>query len=423
MSHDHAESAAAHGARCKQAQRQQAPGHSRGWPGQAVQTPRTPAFAAAALLMTAALVAGCTGSPASPAAKPPASSAAANCLLTPASSCYAPRQFRVAYGIQSWLDKGIDGRGETVTVVAPPPQANTTPPASTVPVVRSSSSLAAPPPGSLPGTTDILKDLAAFDRMFRLPAARIQVVTTLAGSASPWQASAEEVQDLEVVHAVAPGATLRLVRLPGTVLDSAATATTDMIAALRLAVAHTDVASIGWSLGEHFFSTAQVAELHAILRAAAAQHVTVAAGSGDNGSVTTSAAGLPVKEVGLPAADPLALAVGGTTLTANPLTGSYLRETTWNGATPSFSVSLGASGGGFSHRYARPSYQDGVPGITTMRGVPDVAGDANQQGGLPVIFGGAGNQIASNSGTSAATALWAGIIALEIGRASCRERV
>jgi hypothetical protein len=45
-----------------------------------------------------------------------------DCLLAPV-SCYAPALFRVEYGIQPLLDKGIDGRGETVTVVAvaPPP--------------------------------------------------------------------------------------------------------------------------------------------------------------------------------------------------------------------------------------------------------------------------------------------------------------
>jgi subtilase family serine protease len=124
------------------------------------------------------------------------------------------------------------------------------------------------------------------------------------------------------VHTVAPAATLRVVLLPSDVLASAANATADMIAALRLAVSGTDVASIGWSLGEHFFTAAQVAQMHSILLGAAAHHVTVAASSGDNGSVSDFYGGTPVMEVSLPASDPLALAVGGTTLTANPLTGT-----------------------------------------------------------------------------------------------------
>jgi subtilase family serine protease len=372
---------------------------------------------AAALLLSGVLVAGCTGGPGSPATTAPTrsaqSAADSSCLLPPASSCYAPHQFRVAYGIQPLLDSGIDGRGETVTVLAPPPLPNSAAPAPSVPAAQSSSAAAAPPPGASPVTTDIRKDLKAFDSMFGLPAARIQVVATLAGSASPRQGSAQEVQDLQVAHAVAPAATLRVVPLPADVLDSAATATADMIAGLRLAVSHTDVASIGWSLGEHFFTPAQVAQMHSILRRAGARHVTVVASSGDNGAISNEYGGTPVKEVSLPASDPLALAVGGTTLTANPSTGTYVSETTWNGATGSFSVSPGASGGGFSHLYARPAYQHGVPGISTKRGVPDVAGEASEQGGIPIVFA-AGGQSSINQapGTSASTALWAGLMAL-----------
>jgi kumamolisin len=372
----------------------------------------------AALFLSGVLVAGCTGSsghPATTAATGSApSSANSGCLFPPASSCYAPHQFRVAYGIQPLLDSGIDGRGVTVTVLEPPQLLNAQgAQSSTVPVAQSSSAPAAPPPAASPATTDIRKDVAAFDRMFRLPAARIQVVASLAGSASPWQGSGEEVQDLEVVHTVAPAATLRVVLLPANVLDSAANATADMIAALRLAASGTDVASIGWNLGEHFFSKAQVAQMHSILRGAASHHVTVAASSGDNGAVSESYGGTPLEEVSLPASDPLALAVGGTTLTANPVTGTYTGETTWNGATSSVSVTPGASGGGFSHRYPRPAYQDGVAGISTRRGVPDVAGDADQLGGLPVVFAGdSQSAISTAPGTSAATALWAGLMAL-----------
>ena len=108
------------------------------------------------------------------------------------------------------------------------------------------------------------------------------------------------------------------------------------------------------------------------------------ASSGDTGpfsdmqafASTPTAPGTPVKEVSLPASDPFVLAVGGTTLTANPATGAYISETAWNTSAPSFSQAR-ASGGGFSHMYARPAYQDGVPGIGAMRGVPDVAGDAD----------------------------------------------
>jgi subtilase family serine protease len=138
------------------------------------------------------------------------------CLEDP---CYSPQQIQVAYGIQPLLERGIDGRGETVTAVVP------------VPVPSQ-------------GPSDIRQDLAAFDSMFHLPAARIEVVTSLVPSASRWQATGEELGDLEAVHAVAPAATLRVVLFPASWDNSPANATADMLAALLLVVSHTDVASI-----------------------------------------------------------------------------------------------------------------------------------------------------------------------------------
>ena len=38
-------------------------------------------------------------------------------LYCESAPCYTPHHFRVAYGIQPLLDSGIDGRGETVTVL------------------------------------------------------------------------------------------------------------------------------------------------------------------------------------------------------------------------------------------------------------------------------------------------------------------
>jgi subtilase family serine protease len=349
-----------------------------------------------ALLLNVVVVAGCGGGSASPATTAPARPAPSSAVVSdclPSGLCYAPYLFQVAYGIQPLLDRGIDGRGETVTVLAPaPPQ----------------SAPAAPPPASNgpPAATDVRQDLKAFDSIFRLPAARIQIVTTLAGSASPWQASGDEAGDLEIVHAVAPAATLRVVLVgPGS----------DMLAGLRLAGSGTDVVSTSWNVGEHYFTAAQVAQMHSILLGAAAHHVTVIASSGDSGGFSdTPGGGTPVREVSLPASDPLVLAVGGTTLTANPSTGAYIGETAWNNEGSFTQEELPeVSGGGFSRLYARPAYQDGVPGISAMRGVPDVAGDADQQGGLSLVLAGGGKTwIASASGTSGSAALWGGLMAL-----------
>jgi signal transduction histidine kinase len=58
----------------------------------------------------------------------------------------------------------------------------------------------------------------------------------------------------------------------------------------------------------------------------------VVAASGDKGAASDLHFGsaIPVKEVSLPASDPLVLAAGGTSLTADRATGAYIGETAWN---------------------------------------------------------------------------------------------
>jgi subtilase family serine protease len=312
-----------------------------------------------------------------------------DCLTASPPGCYTPQQFRTAYDIQPLLDRGIDGRGETVSVIV----------------------FAADPATPPPVVTDIRQDLATFDSLFRLPPARISVVNTLARASSPWDATLEEIMDTEIVHAVAPGAALRVVLMPNPPQSTPASTAAGMVAALPPAIRDTDVVSFSGALGEHFFSPAQVAQMRGILRQAAARHVTVVAASGDSGAVSSSYGfgTTPVKEVSLPASDPYVLGVGGTTLTAAPQTGSYIGETTWNQIVPGEADF--ASGGGFSGIFARPAYQDGVPGAQATRGVPDVAGDASTGLALTRETGGGSYELVPAGGTSAATPLWGGLIA------------
>jgi subtilase family serine protease len=358
---------------------------------------------AAALAVAAAvavLAAACGGSSSAPSvssgAAAPASSpdgAVADCLT--ASRCYAPRQFRVAYGIQPLLDRGIDGRGVTVIL---PEEAQT---------------------GSAhpPEVTDIRQDVTDSDSRFGLPPARIQVITTLAGSsASPWLAGLEEVEDTELVHTVAPDATIvELLVGPADVSTPAKFAAT-FATLVRIAVRHADVISLSGSWGEHLFTSGEVATINSALEYAAVRHVTFVASSGDGGAISVLGrlgSTTPVKEVSLPASDPLVLAAGGTNLTANRVTGAYISETAWNNLLAKGPQSE-ASGGGFSHLFARPAYQDGVPGIGAMRGVPDVAADASGTTGMALAVSGPGGGYAliGADGTSAAAPFWAGLIAL-----------
>jgi len=312
-------------------------------------------------------------------------------------TCYAPDQVRVAYGIKPLLDRGIDGRGQTVVLLEEP--------------------------AGLSGGTDLRADLALFDRLFGLPAAQLQVVTSLVHGASRWLAGAEEVADAEIVHALAPAAVIRVVFFRATAGTGASSAIAAIAAALQLAMSQGGVISISYGWGERCISPDGATQLNSALQAARDRHVTVVASSGDLGAASLPCPGagnasVPVKGVNLPASDPLVLAVGGTTLQASHVTGAYAGETAWNTAPqPPLTAHSYASGGGFSGLFPRPAYQDGVPGTGRGRGVPDVAADASwgaASTGMALAFAQPKGQYAviPASGTSAAAALWAAVIAL-----------
>jgi subtilase family serine protease len=311
------------------------------------------------------------------------------CTLPPGQNCYSVQAFRNAYGISPLLKRGTDGRGRTVVIVAWPTSA--APPASTI----------------LP--TDIFQDVAAFDEYFHLPSVKLTVVRGTTPKASADLAIGEEVEDVEMVHAVAPGAAIRVV-LTGPrsySADAAINDLKDVVSASKGA----DIVSMSGGAWEDCFSAAQLAEAHSLISQLVDRHITVTAASGDAGAadVSCSAPFAPVRKRGVqyPASDPLVLAVGGTTLVANPNTGSYVSETAWN------DPNHGASGGGFSSVFAHPSYQDGVGGIGAHRGVPDVAGDAGDSTGLALINKlPSGPIMATAAGTSAGAPFWAGLVAL-----------
>jgi len=365
-------------------------------------------------------LAGCQSSEATKAAAKPAATAPAVVTVTAASHvktlsdcrdltpalCYGVRQFLTAYGIEPLLSRGIDGRGQGLVLLE---------------LVPSETHSAT--------TSDIRDDLAIFDGLFGLPAARLQVITRFAGAGSPYLAGGEEAMDAEMVHAVAPAATIRIILLPqGT--GNLHVGGTRFIEALRLAPSLGDIVSITLGVSERCVTPAQAAKLNSALQYDEDRHVTVIASSGDDGAAAGPCSGaestLPVRAVILPASDPLVLAAGGTTLEANHSTGAYMGETAWN--SPAVRLPAGAptppasaqaellpraSTGGFSSLFSRPAYQDGVPGIGHTRGVPDVSADADNHTGMAVAFRlTPGNVVTPADGTSAASPFWAGIVAL-----------
>ena len=329
--------------------------------------------------------------------------------LTPA-LCYGVRQFLTAYGVEPLRRQGIDGRGQSVVLLEfAPSQASSATAAAT--------------------NSDLRQDLASFDGLFDLPAARIQIVTRFAGASNPYLAGGEEAADAEMVHAVAPAATIRVVLLPEGNGHLQATGAT-FIDALRLAPSLGSIVDITAGISEQCVTSSQAAKLNAALQADEDRRVTVIASSGDNGAAGISCTANPapklVRAVNLPASDPLVLAVGGTTLTANKTSGTYISESVWS--SPAGSLPAGApkvppsvlaellpkgSNGGFSRLFARPSYQDGLAAIGQMRGVPDVAADAGSHTGMAIAFRlPPGNVVTPADGTSAASPFWAGLVAL-----------
>jgi subtilase family serine protease len=285
----------------------------------------------------------------------------------------------VAYGVTPLLSRGIDGSGEIVVM----PEL-------------------AQAPASNGGSTDIRQDLAAFDSKFGLPPARLQVVNTIAQSKTPYLAAGkEEVEDTEMVHAIAPGAILDVVLMPADVLSSNADMAAAITQVIRVGVAlHAAVISISASGGEHLRTRAEWAVTNAALEQAREQHVTVVASSGDTGAISDD--GPPV-QVSMPASDPLVLAVGGTTLDAARPAGTYQGEIAWND-------SANASGGGYSGLFPRPSYQDGLARAGVTRGAPDVAANADPATAMAIEY--SDGNLRPAEGTSASTPLWAGVIAL-----------
>ncbi|HWY24591.1 MAG TPA: hypothetical protein VNX47_06710, partial [Nevskia sp.] len=143
------------------------------------------------------------------------------------------------------------------------------------------------------------------------------------------------------------------------------------------------------------------------LHVAAALGITICAAAGDGGSGDGLSDGQA--HVDFPASSPHVLACGGTSLTAQGA--SVAGEVVWNDGS-----SGGATGGGVSGFFALPAWQAGLQVVDssggasplTMRGVPDICGDADPQTGYAVRVDGSDTVI---GGTSAVAPLWAGLIA------------
>jgi kumamolisin len=212
----------------------------------------------------------------------------------------------------------------------------------------------------------------------------------------------EVMLDIEVVGAIVPAARIAVYFAPNTdagFLDAITTAMHDT-------THRPSVISISWGGPESAWTTQAMTAFDNALQSAAAMGITVCVASGDNGS--SDGVGDGADHVDFPASSPHALACGGTSVQAG--NGMIATEAGWNDGAQG-----GAGGGGVSSFFALPAWQAGLTvdkagqtGPLTMRGVPDVSGNADPDTGYNVRVDGTPTVL---GGTSAVAPLWAGLIA------------
>lgn len=217
---------------------------------------------------------------------------------------------------------------------------------------------------------------------------RLQATSVPGGANAPGQddKSDGEVQlDIEVAGSIAPAADLRVWFAPNTGQG--------FYQAVQAAIADPQgppaAVSISWGSSESRWAPQDMDAMDQLFQSAAARNITVCVASGDYGSSDDSPDGSD--SVDFPASSPNVLGCGGASFAA---TG----EVAWNNE-------QGASGGGFSVHFPRPSYQSG----DQWRGVPDVCGDADPETGYKIEVNGAAKIL---GGTSAVAPLWSAFVAL-----------
>jgi subtilase family serine protease len=259
----------------------------------------------------------------------------------------------------------------------------------------------------------------------------------------------EVALDVETSHAIAPMANILLVH-SNNAETLGVQGFPNMMKAEDYVVSNhlAQVISQSFASAEDAFNgTASLENLRYAFKNAAANGVTVLGSSGDGGvandmksPVSEGGSLIPEPTVEWPASDPLVTGVGGTYLCTDPNAGSNQPRTsffksgigakcgsnTFNAAHAA-EVAWTFSGGGFSHVFARPSYQAGplpagsTPIPASARGVPDIAFQASAATGALVYLSlpPDGNDSNVNQtgwydigGTSLSCPQWAGLVAI-----------
>jgi Pro-kumamolisin, activation domain len=290
-------------------------------------------------------------------------------------SYYTPDQIQTAYNLNGLYGKGFHGEGQTVALFE-------------LDTFQSG-------------------DLSAYESCFGHSHTTIQTIKAGSGTVPSDSGIVEAELDAELVLSTAPS-------LGTLVMYEAANDTADYNAEwARIVQDAPPVVSTSWGSCESDAGQQEANQENSFYAIAAAQGQSIFAASGDSGSSGCyfDQGSLTPKalEAGDPAAQPLVTGVGGTTLTINS-NSTYNKEITWNN--PS-----GASGGGISQFWSKPSWQN-APGVGTgNRESPDVSLNADPNKGYLIYCTATAAQCPNSGwiivgGTSASSPMWAAMMAL-----------
>ena len=317
----------------------------------------------------------------------------AQCRASIGVPCYSPQEIRHVYGVDQLINRGDDGRGQTIVIF------------------------------DSYGSPTIASDLQGFDAGYGLPNPPSFTILSPLGTvpfdptAIPDQVgwAAETTLDVEWSHAMAPDASIVLMTSP--VDETEGVQGMPQFNELEnYALDHHlgDVFSQSWGATENSLFTPGGEQVFRSFEKtysrAAARGVSVFASTGDAGTANVDVNGnvYPFPTVNFPASSPLITAVGGTSLTADT-SGNYQSEAVWPDG-----------GGGISQKFSEPLYQrftlnrSDQSELGGMRGIPDISWNADPN--TPILiylsfFGASAAGYYTIGGTSEGSPDWAGLAA------------
>jgi subtilase family serine protease len=308
-------------------------------------------------------------------------------------ACYNPLQYRTAYNLNALYRKGITGKGRTIVIV------------------------------DSFGSPTIQHDLDVYSKQFGLPSTKVKVVKwghvpafdPKNSDMTGW--AGETTLDVEMAHAVAPDARIVVVETAVSETEGT-TGLPEMMNAEKYMIDRGvgDVISQSFGATENTFpgfdkgDFSSIKKLRYAFEDAKRRHVTVLAASGDGGATDLKLDGKTYYDKRVnswPSADPLVTSIGGTQLHLNDKGQRVKPDSVYN--------DNGAGGGGQSHVFTRPAFQNGVKNVVgARRGTPDVSMAAAVDGGAWIYssFDPTATGWDVSGGTSEATPLFSGIVAL-----------